>query len=95
MDDGWLPDPKVAIRYGVSQRTPPRWDAQPELKFPKPRYVNGRKYRSIKELDRWDRWRAAGGGGKATQKAARPPRAAAANSEAADPSRGLNPQRTT
>ena len=78
--EGWLPDPSVAKRYGVNPRTLPRWDAQPELKFPGPMYINGRKYRNIQELDRWDRWRAAGGGGKLTRK---PPRvAAAANSEA-------------
>jgi hypothetical protein len=65
--DGELPDPKVALRYGVSQRTLPRWDATPGLCFPKPRYINGRKYRSLKELEEWDRWRAAGGGGKSTR----------------------------
>ncbi len=79
--DGFLPDPKVAIRYGVSQRTPPRWDAQPELKFPKPTYINGRKYRNIKELEAWDRWRAAGGGGRLTRKGPRVAAARRAESE--------------
>ena len=69
--DGWLADPKVARRYDVVPRTLCRWDAQPELRFPKPVFLNNRKYRRIQELDAWDRWRAAGGG-KVTQK---PPRA--------------------
>jgi hypothetical protein len=92
--DGWSPDPKVAIGYGVHLRTMARWDKQPELKFPKPRYVNGRKYRNIEELRQWDLWRAAGGGGKATRKPAPPPRVAAANSKPPVPGRGLNPERT-
>jgi hypothetical protein len=51
-----IPDPKVARdRYGVSSRTLPRWDEKPELGFPKPIYINRRKYRDEAELDRFDR----------------------------------------
>ena len=50
-----IPDPKVANRYGVSQRTIPRWDGKPELGFPKPIYINKRKYRDEAELDAFDR----------------------------------------
>jgi hypothetical protein len=87
--DGWKPDPEVAKGYGVHLRTLDRWDHQPELNFPPPQYLNGRKYRNIEALRQWDIWRAAGGGGKATRKPTRPPRAAAV-----DPSRGINPERT-
>ena len=88
--DGLKPDPEVAREYGVHLRTLARWDAEPDLKFPPPQYINGRKYRSVPALKQWNLWRAAGGGGKATRKPPRPPRAAAV-----DPSRGLNPQETT
>jgi hypothetical protein len=75
--DGWKPDPEVAKEYGVHLRTMARWDKQPDLEFPPPHYVNGRKYRNVKALRQWDLWRAAGGGGKATRKPAPPPRVAA------------------
>lgn len=81
---GWLPDPLVAKRYAVNPRTLPRWDANPELKFPSATYINGRKYRNIDELEEWDRWRAAGGGGQATKK---PPRVAAAQRTRPKPTR--------
>jgi hypothetical protein len=57
-----LPDPQVCRRYNIDQRTLPRWDADPDLKFPPPTYINGRKYRDVEALDTWDKWRAAGGG---------------------------------
>jgi hypothetical protein len=51
-----IPDSVVARhRYGVSLRTLPRWDARPELGFPVPVYINGRKYRDEAALDRFDR----------------------------------------
>jgi hypothetical protein len=51
-----IPDPVVArLRYGVSQRTLPRWDAKPGLGFPRPIWINGRKYRAEAELDEFDR----------------------------------------
>jgi hypothetical protein len=57
-----LPDPQVCRRYNIDQRTLPRWDADPDLRFPPPTYINGRKYRDVEALDSWDKWRAAGGG---------------------------------
>jgi hypothetical protein len=54
-----LPDSKVAARYGVVTRTLRRWDDNPDLKFPRPLIVNGRKYRDENELDAWDRDQAA------------------------------------
>lgn len=51
-----IPDPQVARhRYGVSLRTLPRWDAKPELGFPGPIYINGRKFRDEAALDKFDR----------------------------------------
>jgi hypothetical protein len=60
-----IPDPKVAERYSVCNRTIKRWDKRPELRFPRAIDINGRKYRDSDQLDAWDRWnslRAAGGG---------------------------------
>jgi hypothetical protein len=53
--DGYLPDPLVAKRYGVSERTLPRWDANPSLGFPQAVQIVRRKYRKISELEAWER----------------------------------------
>ena len=58
-DNALLPDPLVAKRYNVSTRTIPRWDANPALGFPAPIFINGRKYRRMRELEAWERYRAA------------------------------------
>ena len=50
-----IPDPKVARRYGVVARTIARWDDRPELGFPRPTRINGRKYRDEQQLDAWDK----------------------------------------
>jgi hypothetical protein len=55
----FLPDPRVAARYGVNPRTLPRWDKTPGLNFPAPIYINNRKYRDEAALDQFDRERAA------------------------------------
>ena len=52
-DDALLPDPLVAKRYNVSTRTIPRWDANLALGFPAPTFINGRKYRRVRELEAW------------------------------------------
>jgi hypothetical protein len=50
------PDRRVAEdRYHVVVRTLERWDADPELGFPPPVYIRGRRYREIAKLDAWDR----------------------------------------
>jgi hypothetical protein len=54
-----LPDSHVAERYKVSQRTIKRWDDQPDLKFPLPIVINGRKYRRRDQLESWERERTA------------------------------------
>ena len=51
-----IPDRVVAEeRYHVHVMTLRRWDKNPELGFPPPVYVNGRRYREIEKLDLWDR----------------------------------------
>lgn len=57
--DDLLPDPLVAQRYDVTARTLYRWDDQPKLNFPKPIRINGRKYRSVRDLENWERQRVA------------------------------------
>ena len=49
-----IPDPAVCRRYGVSSMTLYRWDHDPELNFPKPIYIRGRKYRPADRLDEFD-----------------------------------------
>jgi hypothetical protein len=53
-----LPD-AVAARYKVTVRTVDRWDHRPELRFPPPLWINGRKYRYLKQLEEWERERMA------------------------------------
>jgi hypothetical protein len=48
----------VANRYGVVVRTIDRWLESPELNFPKPDPVNGRRYWWLSCLRNWDRTRA-------------------------------------
>ena len=54
-----LPDPLVAERYNVTPRTIHRWDRQPDLGFPRPVFINGRKYRRLNQLENWERQRVA------------------------------------
>jgi hypothetical protein len=54
----YLPDRKVAERYGVSVRTLDRWDRTPSLGFPRPTYIRDRKYRNVELLERFERDRA-------------------------------------
>ena len=55
----YLPDPLVAKRYSVSPRTIARWDETPDLGFPPPTYIRGRKYREVERLQQFERARAA------------------------------------
>ena len=54
-----LPDRLVAARYDVSIRSLERWDLKPDLGFPAPVRINGRRYRAIAELENWERKTAA------------------------------------
>ena len=49
-----IPEKEVCRRYGVCDATPRRWDADPELNFPKPFRIRKRKYRDEAELDAFD-----------------------------------------
>jgi hypothetical protein len=49
----WEPDPKVARRFGVCQKTVQRWSEDPALDFPPAMEINGRKYRNIARLEAW------------------------------------------
>jgi hypothetical protein len=50
-----IPDGEVARdRYNVSLMTIWRWDHDPDLNFPKPYRIRGRKYRDEAELDAFD-----------------------------------------
>jgi hypothetical protein len=49
----WEPDPKVARRFGVCQKTVQRWSEDPDLDFPSALEINNRKYRNIKQLEAW------------------------------------------
>jgi hypothetical protein len=64
-----IPDRLVAKeRYRCSTRTLDRWSNDPKLKFAKPIYIRGRKYRDDKELNDFDESRkqaARGGADKA------------------------------
>jgi hypothetical protein len=54
-----LPTRLVCERYGVCDRTIARWQANPDLNFPKPVVINNRKYFDDDEMTAWDRSRAA------------------------------------
>ena len=49
-DDAVDPDAKVAKQLGIHIKSLLRWDARPGLNFPKPIYINGRKYRRRREV---------------------------------------------
>jgi len=44
-DEGYAPDREIARFIGVHPKSIPRWDKRPELGFPPPLYINGRKFR--------------------------------------------------
>ena len=50
-----ISDRLAAQRYNVHPFTLRRWDAKPDLGFPKCVYVNGRRYREVDALEAWDR----------------------------------------
>jgi hypothetical protein len=50
-----LPRRKTCERYNVCNRTIDRWERNPDLKFPPPTVINGRKYDDEDQLTDWDR----------------------------------------
>ena len=59
-DDNFLPAKQVERRYSVCGRTLDRWEDNPELGFPKPSWINHRRYWRLADLQAWERARAAG-----------------------------------
>jgi hypothetical protein len=51
--DTLLPNAKAAKRVGATTRTLFRWTSQPELGFPTPCIINGRRYFSAWQIDDW------------------------------------------
>lgn len=49
-----LPEREVAKRYSVAVRTLSRWDIVPQLDFPPPVLIRGRRYRDESQLDAFD-----------------------------------------
>jgi hypothetical protein len=52
---GYAPDSEIARHFGIHPKSLRRWDERPELGFPPPIRVNGRKYRewnAIREFER-------------------------------------------
>lgn len=49
----------VCARYGVTSMTLWRWLQKEDLDFPKPTYINKRRYFKVDELEDWECRRAA------------------------------------
>ena len=49
-----IPDSDAAARYRVHKRTLQRWDQIPDVGFPPPVQIRGRRYREVAALDAWD-----------------------------------------
>lgn len=49
-----LPTVRLRERYGVTDRTLSRWVADPDLNFPKPIVINGRRYWQEAGLVVWE-----------------------------------------
>jgi hypothetical protein len=59
----YLTEKQVKARYGnVTAMTIWRWERNEELGFPKAIYIQGRKYRSLEQLEAWERNRASASG---------------------------------
>jgi hypothetical protein len=48
------PRRKTLQRYGICRLTGERWEKNPDLGFPAPTFINGRKYDDVEALDAWD-----------------------------------------
>jgi hypothetical protein len=53
-----LPTRLLCARFNVCDRTIARWQNDPDLNFPSPIVINGRKYFDEIEVVRWERDRA-------------------------------------
>lgn len=57
-----LPAVHVSARYGISKMTLWRWIGDARMGFPKPIYINRRRYFYRHEIEAWERERAAARG---------------------------------
>ena len=57
---GWLGGAQTAAYLGVTTMTIWRWERDPELDFPAPTVIRGRKYWSRDGIDAWMRRMATG-----------------------------------
>jgi hypothetical protein len=55
-----LPASKICERYNVVDRTLDRWLKNPKLNFPRPLYINKRRYFDLSAVEKWERAQAAG-----------------------------------
>jgi hypothetical protein len=51
--DSFVPDPQVRSEFNVSDMTLMRWTANKKLGFPPPIKINGRNFRSRRELEKF------------------------------------------
>jgi predicted DNA-binding transcriptional regulator AlpA len=54
----YLPGPKVAARYHVTDMSIYRWERDPRLNFPQPIRIGRRKFWDEADLEAWERSRA-------------------------------------
>jgi|SRR5215207_3314686 len=91
-EDLFLTGPKVDARYGISAMTRWRWERNPNLTFPSPITINGRKLWKLSDLKAWERLRAVAGAGHSARGGAsgthRPRREAVARAKAQRRHRG-------
>jgi predicted DNA-binding transcriptional regulator AlpA len=56
-DEQFLPAREVLARYSISNMSCHRWLRHPRLEFPKPIYINKRRYWRLSDLVAWERSR--------------------------------------
>lgn len=54
MNPTYLTAKKVRERFGVTDMTIYRWLHNEDMKFPKPTYINKRRYFIISEIENWE-----------------------------------------
>jgi len=54
-EDRRVPAPRVARYLGITPRTLHRWLLDPDLGFPAPAYIKGRRYFLASDVVRWER----------------------------------------
>lgn len=47
--------PRLCVRFGICDRTLDRWLIDPRMSFPRPIYINKRRYWELAEIEEWER----------------------------------------